>query len=180
MDRPPKPFPEIEPCSTVSTDCAPPDISPRRDVHTVEQRSFNMSRIRGKNTGPERLLACRLARKGLSWEGHSRDLPGRPDFVFRDARVAVFVDGDFWHGWRFADWQPKLAPFWQEKIAATMKRDVLARRALGQSGWYVVRIWEHQLKADPARCVRRVSKIVASRAPHGRGDLAFSGGRARD
>jgi DNA mismatch endonuclease (patch repair protein) len=105
-----------------------------------------------------------MADKGLEWESHARDLPGRPDFVFRTEKVAVFVDGDFWHGWRFHTWRHKLSPKWRMKIAATRERDRRSRSALKQQGWAVVRIWEHQLKKDPAGCVRRVRKHLATDA----------------
>ena len=86
---------------------------------SVEKRSALMSRIRSTNTGPEREMAILLAEQGLLFETHAADLPGRPDFVFRKNRLAVFLDGDFWHGWRFPLWQHKLAPKWQTKIATT-------------------------------------------------------------
>jgi DNA mismatch endonuclease (patch repair protein) len=63
-----------------------------------EKRSALMARIKGKNTGPERILATALAAEGLSWETHLRDIPGCPDFAFREKKVLIFVDGDFWHG----------------------------------------------------------------------------------
>jgi DNA mismatch endonuclease (patch repair protein) len=161
----PKLSPQVVPPETVTMDGGVgKEPVARRDVHSPAQRSFNMSRIRGKDTGPELALARRLEAKGLAWEGHARDLPGRPDFVFRDVRVAVFVDGDFWHGWRFAAWRHKLTPAWEAKIAATRKRDQRARRALRHQGWVVIRIWEHQLKADPAKCVRRIRQRLERRA----------------
>ena len=138
------------------------NLPERRDVHTPEQRSFNMSRIRGRDTKPELVLAARMTARGWVFESQARDLPGRPDFVFRDRKVAVFVDGDFWHGWRFKEWRRKLSPPWEAKIAANIKRDLKNRRALRLQGFRVLRIWEHQLKRDPARCVRRVVKALRS------------------
>lgn len=120
-----------------------------------------MSRIRGKGTGPERRLAALLIEVGLSWEEHAPDLPGRPDFVFRERRVAVFVDGDFWHGWRFPVWRDKLSEAWEAKIEATRRRDARNFRRLRRQGWRVVRIWEHQLKVDPQACMQRVLVAVA-------------------
>src|SRR5262249_47704798 len=80
------------------------------DIMSAETRSRVMSRIRGRDTGPERMVADGLAALGLTFESHARDLPGRPDFVLRDIKVVIFVDGDFWHGYRFADWRDKLTP----------------------------------------------------------------------
>ena len=125
-----------------------PSSKPKRhegDIMSAEKRSALMSRIKGKDTGPERLVAEALADLGLEWEGQVRDLSGRPDFVFRDARVAVFVDGDFWHGWRFPRWRHKLSKKWEEKIDANRKRDARTHRKLRRTGWVVIRIWEHQI-----------------------------------
>lgn len=119
-----------------------------------------MARIRGKNTGPERVIASALAAHGLEWESHANDLSGRPDFVFREARVAVFVDGDFWHGWRFPAWRHKLSEKWEMKIEANRCRDARNHRRLRRQGWTVVRIWEHQLKADPVAAANRVVALL--------------------
>ena len=89
----------------------------------AEGRSRLMARIRGKNTSPERALERELLAIGLSFDRHCPDLPGKPDFVFRDAMVVVFVNGDFWHGFRFPLWQHKLSPKWRKKIDATRIRD---------------------------------------------------------
>ena len=77
-----------------------------------------MSRIRGKNTTPEQIIFSVLSREGISFSRHAADLPGRPDVVLRRAKLAVFIDGDFWHGWRFPLWKHKLSEKWQDKIEA--------------------------------------------------------------
>lgn len=125
-----------------------------------EKRSAVMAKIRGQDTGPERVVAALLRDAGLTFESHARDLPGRPDFVFRDRRVAVFVDGDFWHGWRFPVWRDKLSEAWEAKIGATRLRDRRNFQRLRRSGWRVVRIWEHQLARDPEGSLARVTKAL--------------------
>jgi len=117
-----------------------------------------MSRIRGKGTGPEVMLAAAMTDRGWTWESHCRDLPGRPDFVFRDLKIAVFVDGDFWHGWRFSQWCDKLSEKWEAKIAKNRARDTRNHRRLRRMGWKVVRIWEHQTKADLTGCIDRIAR----------------------
>ena len=129
----------------------------------METRSRVMARIKGKGTGPELRLAALLSEAGLAWEGHARDLPGRPDFVFRDRRVAVFVDGDFWHGWRFPLWKKKLAPYWRNKIETNRRRDLRNFRKLRRTGWLVLRIWEHEVERDAGRCVDRIAAAVQNR-----------------
>lgn len=130
------------------------------DIMSPETRSAVMSRIRGKDTKPERLLAEGLASLGLDFTRHQGDLPGRPDVVFRGLRLAVFVDGDFWHGWRFPLWQHKLDPKWRDKIAATRKRDARNFRRLRKDGWQVIRLWEHQIERALGRCVEKVAQAV--------------------
>lgn len=102
-----------------------------------------------------------LNEAGIAAEAHARDLPGRPDFVLRDRRVAIFVDGDFWHGWRFPAWRHKLAPFWEAKIAGNRARDSRNHSRLRRTGWQVIRIWEHQIKKQPAIVRRRVAGLLA-------------------
>lgn len=115
---------------------------------SAAKRSLLMGRIRGKDTGPERTVGTVLRAHGFKFEQHARDLPGRPDFVFRSRRLAILVDGDFWHGWRFPSWEHKLSPFWHAKIAANRARDARNIRRLRRMGWKVVRIWEHELERD--------------------------------
>lgn len=131
------------------------------DFLSPETRSAVMSRIRGKNTKPEALVEAELRALGVAFEMHARDLPGRPDFVFREPRVAVFVDGDFWHGRAFAEWRMKLSEKWETKIATTIARDRRNSRALRSEGWTVVRVWERQVKTDVARCVRRIVRACS-------------------
>jgi DNA mismatch endonuclease (patch repair protein) len=138
---------------------------------SAAQRSALMSRIRGRDTGPERQVATMLARLRVKSERHCGDLPGRPDFVLRRRRIVVFVDGDFWHGWRFPQWEAKLAPFWAEKIRANRIRDLRNRARLRRAGWKVVRVWEHQLKQDPLAVTKRLAAALghASRSNPGPG-----------
>jgi DNA mismatch endonuclease (patch repair protein) len=125
-----------------------------------ETRSKVMSRIRGKDTAPERVLASLLEPRGILWEAQVRSLPGRPDFVFAEQKVAVFVDGDFWHGWRFPLWRHKLQEKWAAKIAANRERDRKNHRRLRRLGWTVIWIWEHQLKNAPEACRQRVLRAL--------------------
>jgi DNA mismatch endonuclease (patch repair protein) len=130
---------------------------------SAEKRSAVMARIKGRDTGPERTVAALLTDAGVTFECHARDLPGRPDFVVRDARVAVLVDGDFWHGWRFPAWRDKLSPGWEAKIEANRRRDVRNMRRLRHQGWIVVRLWEHQVRRNPEQCLRRVLSALRLR-----------------
>ncbi|MCF1504007.1 very short patch repair endonuclease [Afifella sp. H1R] len=132
----------------------------RGDIMSAETRSAVMSRIKGRDTGPERAVASILLDLGLTPELQVRDLPGRPDFVFREQRVAIFVDGDFWHGWHFPRWRLKLSEKWEKKIEATRRRDARNHARLRRSGWRVLRIWEHQIEETPERVRERILKCL--------------------
>ncbi|HWX42607.1 MAG TPA: very short patch repair endonuclease [Blastocatellia bacterium] len=140
----------------------------RGDIMPPETRSALMSRIKGANTGPERTLFRALRRHGIHFNKHVRSLPGRPDIVCQRAKLAVFVDGDFWHGWRFPLWEHKLLPKWRQKIQATRCRDKRNFRALRRLGWKVLRIWEHQIESNSEKCIDRIlvarSECLAGRA----------------
>lgn len=138
------------------------------DIMSPETRSAVMSRIRGKNTSPERIIFKELRKRRIYFATHAKDLPGRPDIVFRRIKLAVFIDGDFWHGWRFPLWQHKLSENWRAKIAATRQRDQRNFRKLRRLGWTVIRIWEHQIETDPASCVQKILDARATRL----GDIA--------
>jgi DNA mismatch endonuclease, patch repair protein len=127
---------------------------------TAEQRSRCMSRIKGKDTRPELIVRAMLTDAAAEPEMQVRDLPGRPDFAFRDRRIAIFVDGDFWHGWRFPVWRHKLAPFWAEKISKNRDRDRRNYAKLRRAGWSVVRIWEHQIEKEPQAVRTRLERVL--------------------
>lgn len=97
------------------------------------------------------------------WRCHRVDLPGKPDLAFGKAKVAVFVDGAFWHGHPTKYWQGRTSPYWDKKISRNQERDREADRALAALGWSVVRIWDFELKADLAGVVARVTQAVAER-----------------
>lgn len=118
------------------------------DRLTPQQRSYCMSRVKGKNTTVERIVRSELHKQGLRFRKHVTRLPGKPDIVFAKEKVAIFIDGDFWHGYHFPRWEHKLQPFWKNKVAETRKRDQKNFRKLRRMGWKVIRIWEHDVKKD--------------------------------
>ena len=140
----------------------PRERAHRGDFMDPATRSRVMSRIRGRDTGPERVMAELLADVGLLAEQQARDLPGRPDFVLRALRVAIFVDGDFWHGWRFSTWRHKLSEKWEAKIEANRRRDMLNHARLRRAGWTVVRVWQHQVEHNLESVRTRLSTLAAS------------------
>lgn len=130
------------------------------DNLTPEQRSYTMSRIKSRNTQPELVVRSLAHSRGLRFRIHERSLPGCPDLVFAASRVAVFIDGDFWHGWRFPRWKDKLSPYWESKIAGNRERDKSNFRRLRHNGWMVIRLWEHDVKTNAEECVDRIERAV--------------------
>jgi DNA mismatch endonuclease (patch repair protein) len=127
-----------------------------------------MSRVKGRDTGLERVVRSALHRRGLRFRKHVRELPGRPDIVFPRPRVAVFIDGDFWHGYRFPLWEAKIPEFWRRKIEGNRARDRRNFRTLRRSGWTVVRVWQHSSRQDLPAVVGRIVQVVETtghRAP---------------
>lgn len=139
----------------------------RGDIMSPEKRSALMSRIKGQGTLPERLVSEALGKLGFEFESHARDLPGRPDLIFRAEKISVFIDGDFWHGWRFPVWRDKLTEAWESKIQANRERDQRNHRKLRRMGWKVIRIWEHQIHGDLPRVIDRI--LVAVGGQPGKG-----------
>lgn len=129
------------------------------DNLTPIQRSYCMSRIKGKDTKLEVRVRSELHKRGFRFRKHVKILPGKPDIVFNRSKVAVFIDGDFWHGYRFPSWEHKVSNFWKEKIAKNRKRDQNNYRKLRSMGWKVIRIWQHDVEKDIDFCI---GKIVSS------------------
>lgn len=115
-----------------------------------------MSRIRAFDTSLEVALRRHLWKAGVRYRTHDHHLPGRPDLVFGRQALIVFIDGDFWHGYRFPQWRGRLGPYWQAKIERNRRRDRTNQRRLRRLGWDVLRIWEHELRHDPQGCSQRV------------------------
>ena len=128
---------------------------------TPEQRSRAMKRVKLKNGSLERLVQTELRVLGLRFRCHDRSLPGSPDIVFSRQRVAVFVDGDFWHGWRLPAWEHKLSKFWRDKLRANRARDQRNIRRLRAKGWKVIRVWQHELtQTGKAKYLRRIKRVL--------------------
>lgn len=119
------------------------------DVHTPEQRSYNMSRIRSKNTKPEELVRKYLFSQGFRYRKNDARLPGKPDIVLPKYKTVIFVNGCFWHGHtgcNYFVWPKNNEEFWRNKISGNIRRDSDNHIRLEQLGWHVIVVWECQLK----------------------------------
>jgi DNA mismatch endonuclease (patch repair protein) len=132
------------------------------DVFTKSKRSEVMSRIRSRgNKATELALAKLLRRNKITGWRRNQKIFGKPDFMFRNARLAVFVDGCFWHGCPKHGTKPKgNAAFWRKKISRNQARDRLVTRTLRSANWRVLRIWEHELaRKNEPRLLRRILRV---------------------
>lgn len=119
------------------------------DVHTPEQRSFNMSQIRGKNTKPEEIVRKYLFSQGFRYRKNDPRLPGKPDIVLPKYKTVIFVNGCFWHGHegcRYFVWPKNNEEFWKTKISGNIQRDAQCVCLLKDQGWNVIVVWECELK----------------------------------
>ena len=138
------------------------------DNLTPEQRRKTMQAVKGKNTSLELTLSSAFHRRGWRYRRNYALLPGKPDFVFTKARVVVFVDGDFWHGWRYPQWKHKLSDFWRAKIERNRARDRRNFQRLRRQGWTVLRLWGHDVEKNLDASVERVAALLEAardRAP---------------
>ncbi len=128
---------------------------------TKEQRSYCMSRITSKNTKPELQFRRYLWAVGLrGYRLHSK-LPGKPDIVFGSMKVAVFIDGCFWHKCPVDFVQPKSNnDYWDPKIARNVQRDAEVNKSLESQNYKVLRLWEHEIKKDLDGCYLRVASLL--------------------
>jgi DNA mismatch endonuclease (patch repair protein) len=133
-----------------------------------ETASHSKRNNRSRDTNPELLLRRQLWQRGLRYRLHAKDIPGKPDIVFRAKRVVVFCDGDFWHG---RDWvlrrrrlaQGANAGYWVAKIKSNIERDERVDSTLRRDGWLVIRVWEADIKSDPTGVADRMKEILDRR-----------------
>lgn len=160
------------------TECRSPEALHLRecpamvDVFSPAVRSRVMAAVRSRgNHSTELALASALRKTRLTgWRRHTRlsvkarsgtRVSVRPDFVFAASRVAVFVDGCFWHGCPIHCKKPKThASFWRKKISGNRRRDLLVSRTLRKAGWRVLRLWEHQIEMDPELAVVKIVMAI--------------------
>ena len=135
------------------------------DSLTPEQRHKNMQNIRSQNTSIEVLLRKALWNKGYRYRKNYKELPGKPDIVLTQYKIAIFCDGEFFHG---KDWQvlkPRLeqstnSEFWINKITHNMDRDEKINHELTMMGWTVIRFWGKEIKRDTNYCIRIIENAI--------------------
>lgn len=135
------------------------------DTHTSSQRSYNMSKIKRVNTEPEKIFTKMVYESGL--RGYRKDYKifGRPDLFFLKSKVAVFVDGCFWHKCKKCYKKPKSnSEYWTKKINNNIARDKIVNRTLFEKGIVVVRIWEHEIQAKNTDIIKPLKSKIENSA----------------
>ena len=131
------------------------------DNLTKAQRKKNMQNIRSEGTRPEQLVAKELRRSNIYFARNVKTIFGKPDFVFRKKRVAVFIDSDFWHGHKKRCIMPKSnRDYWNQKIARNKLRDKAVNLKLKKEGWKVIRLWEKDIKRDLTKSLKKIIYIL--------------------
>ena len=119
------------------------------DVHNKETRSYNMSRIKGRKTKPEEIIAKYLFSQGFRYRRNVKKLPGTPDIVLKKYKTVIFVNGCFWHmheGCKYFVWPKDNSEFWKNKLLTNKERDEKEKKEIEELGWKVIVVWECQLK----------------------------------
>jgi len=132
---------------------------PKLQFITTKQRSELMSKIRSKETKPEVILRKKLWQIGLRYRKNYKSLKGVPDIVFLKEKVAIFVDGEFWHGYNWVEKKKKInsnRSYWIKKIEGNIERDTEVKKQLASMGWKVLRFWEKEVKSDLEKCVSKI------------------------
>jgi DNA mismatch endonuclease, patch repair protein len=132
------------------------------DIFTPEKRSWIMSRIRGSNTKIDLKMKKLLSDNKYNFEMYPK-MYGNPDFILKRKKIAIFCDGDFWHGYRYHEKKKPAKKYWKEKIEGNMRRDQRYSRKLRRECWSVLRLWEHDIEKNPEKCMRKIKSKFSQR-----------------
>lgn len=131
------------------------------DVFSKKKRSDIMSRIRSKNTGIEKTVFSYLRKHGIYFYKHYDKIPGKPDIALPSKKIAVFVNGDFWHGYRFSTWKNRIPKkYWRDKIAANIARDKKRYASMKRRGWKVLHVWGHEIIMQPEKACSKIADFL--------------------
>lgn len=133
-----------------------------RDSLSGEKRSELMTKIKSRGTRFEKEFTDDLKNKtNKKFKRNVSSIKGKPDLVFMKEKLCVFLDSDFWHGWQYPRWKHLLKNnFWRDKIENNRRRDLLTTQHLKRRGWKVLRMWEHEIKKDKEKAIRKVIKFL--------------------
>lgn len=136
-----------------------PRFNEESGFYTTKKRSKIMARIRGKNTKPELLFRKALWKRGIRYRVDSKKLPGKPDVSIQKYKLAIFIDGEFWHGYNWPERKKSIKSnrgFWIPKIERNMQRDSEVNHQLMEMGFTVFRFWEKEIRSQLDKCINDV------------------------
>lgn len=141
-----------------------PKFCEAEGFYTTKPRSKNMGKIKSKNTQPELKLRKVLWSLGYRYRINVKQLPGSPDIVFNRQKLALFIDGEFWHGYQWLEKKEQLKTnrgFWIPKIERNMQRDWENNKTLIETGYTVMRFWQHEIQNEFSNCLTQIIKYLA-------------------
>lgn len=121
-----------------------------------------MSKIKSKDTSIELIFVKELRKHKIRYRRNNKKIKGSPDFVITDKNLAVFLDGEFWHGFKWDEKKKRIKSnrqYWISKIEKNIKRDKFVSKYLKVNGWNVFRFWQHQIKKDPEKCIKKIINL---------------------
>jgi len=128
-----------------------------------------MGKIKSTNTQVEVMLRKKLWAKGIRYRKNNKEILGCPDISIKKYKIAIFIDGDFWHGFNWREKKRKIKnnrEYWIKKIEGNMQRDAKINKNLKKQGWCVIRFWEHEVKKDSNRCIEQIYKKISNSSLH--------------
>jgi DNA mismatch endonuclease (patch repair protein) len=140
-----------------------PRFNEKNGFYTTKVRSDLMSKIKSQNTKPEQLLGKALWNMGYRYRKNVKNLPGKPDIVFIRFQLAIFIDGEFWHGYNWTNKKEKIKAnrdFWIPKIERNMQRDAENNHSLVEKGFQVIRFWDNEILKNLDNCVSLVIENI--------------------
>jgi len=130
--------------------------------HTSGFRSALMQKIKSTKTKPEIAFKKALRKGNIRYRSCKKKLPGKPDIILFQKKIAIFIDGEFWHGYKWKEKKKRIRvhrDYWIPKIEKTIKRDKINTLKLKNMGWTVLRFWEHDIKKNIQKCIRRIKPL---------------------
>ena len=140
----------------------------KHGFNTTVQRSQLMRKIKGANTKPEIYFRKALWANGFRYRKNVAKLPGKPDVVIEKMKLVIFIDGEFWHGYKWKTKKPKIKAnreYWIKKIEGNMNRDKLRNRELKKLGYTVLRFWEYQIRKYLPKCIAKIQNSISAQKP---------------
>jgi len=140
-------------------------VKSKHGFETTQERSDLMRKIKAKNTAPEIIFRKALWKEGIRYRIENKKITGNPDITIKKHKIAIFIDGEFWHGFNWQEKKTKIKSnreYWIKKIERNIERDKKNNQLLINQNWVVLRFWEHEIKKELNKCIEIVKDAIAS------------------